>query len=50
MTTFTTEDRLEAEKDWKQEYDKLQEDYNDLKDLFDKALNSWAKDMERQKK
>ena len=50
MTTFTTEDRKEAEKDWKQEYDKLLEEHRELQELFDKALNNWAKDMERQKK
>jgi len=49
MTTFTTDDREEAEKDWKQEYDKLLKEYYYLQALFDKALISWAKDMERKK-
>jgi hypothetical protein len=50
MTTFTTEDRKEAEKNWKQEYDKLLEEYRQLQDVFDRALNAWAKDSERQQK
>ena len=39
MTTFTTEDRQQAETDWKEKYEKLQDEYNYLKNLFDKALN-----------
>jgi len=50
MTTFTTEDREYAENEWKQKYDKLLEEHRELQELFDKALNNWAKDMERQKK
>jgi len=50
MTTFTTEDRQQAETDWKEKYDNLLEEHRELQELFDKALNNWAKDMERQKK
>ena len=50
MTTFTTEDREYAENELKQKYDKLLEEHRELQELFDKALNNWAKDMERQKK
>jgi hypothetical protein len=50
MTTFTTDDRKEAEKNWKQEYDKLLEEYRQLQDVFDRALNAWSKESERQQK
>jgi hypothetical protein len=50
MTTFTTEDREASEIDWKQKYDKLLEEYRQLQDVFDRALNAWAKESERQQK
>jgi|FreactcultureFD7_1027221.scaffolds.fasta_scaffold76782_1 hypothetical protein len=50
MTTFTTDDRIEAEIDWKAKYESLQEEYEELQRLFDVALHNWAKDSERDHK
>jgi len=50
MTTFTTDDRKEAEIDWKQRYETLLEEYEELRQVFDRAMNSWAKDTERKVK